>query len=591
VLNALVGLLALTTSYRADSAACGWRPGEVLEFSGEVRTGGLSGKLVRRVEARSGRLFEAEDLGIIVTRNGFDGAVAWSQDMSGGVHDLNSNFARKLAVSMAWLDGRMGCGPTPRERMTRLGRRSEGGRHFVAWRAQPPRGVPFELWFDASTGRLDRAFFQMTESRLIRHFADWRDIGGGRFVAFDQRDEFPEDEDETVRRIMKATFRAAAGADFARPQPPDDVAMLNGRQSTTVQFEDDHRTRIYIPVFLNGKGPFVFELDNGGHNILTTETAQALGLTAAGSFNSTGAGNAVSESGIARVARIQVGDAVVTDQPVSIRKFSAASNDRSPNPPRAGVLGLELFERFMVAIDPRAKTVTLSRFGSTQRPPGVAIPLLFAEDAPLIAGSYRSHRGDFMLDTGNAGPTIIEDYWARPLGLSPALDKGVPRGDTKVSKATVGLGPFERREELVSYYGPAERGSEYSRAVAGVYGEPLLSRFKATYDYSRGTVWLEPLPDVGPFPFDRSGLSFAKADGGTLKVSAVMAGSPADEAGIKAGDVISTIGGTASARLSRADAADILRGKPGASVTLGGTFSGVGGSKTLILRDLVGGPS
>jgi hypothetical protein len=242
-------------------------------------------------------------------------------------------------------------------------------------------------------------------------------------------------------------------------------------------------------------------------------------------------------------------------------------------------------------IDPRAKTVTLSRFGSTQRPPGVAIPLLFAEDAPLIAGSYRSHRGDFMLDTGNAGPTIIEDYWARPLGLSPALDKGVPRGDTKVSKATVGLGPFERREELVSYYGPAERGSEYSRAVAGVYGEPLLSRFKATYDYSRGTVWLEPLPDVGPFPFDRSGLSFAKADGGTLKVSAVMAGSPADEAGIKAGDVISTIGGTASARLSRADAADILRGKPGASVTLGGTFSGVGGSKTLILRDLVGGPS
>jgi carboxyl-terminal processing protease len=104
-------------------------------------------------------------------------------------------------------------------------------------------------------------------------------------------------------------------------------------------------------------------------------------------------------------------------------------------------------------------------------------------------------------------------------------------------------------------------------------------------------VWLEPLPDVGPFPFDRSGLSLAKADGGALKVSAVMAGSPADNAGIKPGDVISAIGGTASARLSRADAADMLRGKPGTSLTLGGTFSGVEGSKTLILRDLVGGPS
>jgi S1-C subfamily serine protease len=171
------------------------------------------------------------------------------------------------------------------------------------------------------------------------------------------------------------------------------------------------------------------------------------------------------------------------------------------------------------------------------------------------------------------------------------LDKGVPRGDTKVSKGTVGLGPFEWREELVSYYGPAERGSEYSRAVAGVYGEPLLSRFNTIYDYSRGTVWLEPLLDVGPFPFDRSGLSLAKADGGVLKVSAVMAGSPADKAGIKAGDLITAIGATASARLSRADAADILRGKPGTSLTLSGTFSGVDGLKSLTLRDLVGGPS
>jgi C-terminal processing protease CtpA/Prc len=118
-----------------------------------------------------------------------------------------------------------------------------------------------------------------------------------------------------------------------------------------------------------------------------------------------------------------------------------------------------------------------------------------------------------------------------------------------------------------------------------VYGEPLLSRFNATYDYSRSTVWLEPLPDVGPLPFDRSGLSLTKVDGGALKVSAVMQGSPAEEAGIRAGDIVTAINGIASRRLSRADAAAILRDQVGKAVMLSGTFGDVDGQKTVTLRD------
>ena len=580
MLQLLFGLVALT----AAPATCGWRPGEVVEATGEVQAGGLRGHMVRRVETGSGRLFETDDLGIIITRNGFDGHLAWSQDMSGGIHDLNSGFARRLAASMAWLDGLQGCAPSTAKR---LGIRTEKRRRFVDWRATPKGGVPFELWYDARTGRLDRAFFQTAETRLIRHFSDWRDIGGGRWVAFRQRDEFPEDESETLRRITHASVRrVATSADFARPQPPNDVAMLHGARSTSVPFDDDHRTRIFMPVVLNGKGPFLFELDNGGHDILTKETADALGLAGAGSFNSSGAGNAVSKSGIARVAQVRIGDAVIKDQPFSIRDFGS-SNDRSPNPPRAGILGLELFERFVVAIDPAAKSVTLTPLGSTAQPAGAAVPLVFTEDAPLIAGTYRGHGGDFMLDTGNAGATIIEDYWARPLGLTAALDRGVPRGDAKASLGTVGLGPFNLTGEVVTYYGPGERGSEYTRAVAGIYGEPLLSRFKSTYDYSRYAVWFEPLPGVGPVPFDRSGLSLAKSDGGVLKVSAVTPGSPAAEASIRANDLIRAIDGKPSVALSRADAAAMLRQEPGTRVSLTGSFDGIEGSKTLSLRELV----
>ena len=94
----VVSLLMLAASH----AGCAWHRGEMLDLSGAVETGGLSGKLTRRVEPASGRSIEAQDLGIVVTRSGYDGKLAWSQDMSGGVHDLNSDFARRLATSMAW---------------------------------------------------------------------------------------------------------------------------------------------------------------------------------------------------------------------------------------------------------------------------------------------------------------------------------------------------------------------------------------------------------------------------------------------------------------------------------------------------------
>jgi hypothetical protein len=413
-------------------------------------------------------------------------------------------------------------------------------------------------------------------------------VGGGRVAAFDQRDEYPEDEDEVTVHVAHAEVRHQAKAgDFARPVLPRDASFLHGRRSTTVPYDDDHRTRIYVPVYLNGKGPFTFELDNGGHNILTVETAEALGLTSAGAFNSTGAGNAVSQSGIARIAEMRIGDAVVTNQPVRVRKLSAQANDRSPNPPRAGILGLELFERFVVAVDRRARTVTLSRFGAVQRPKGTPVPIVFAEDAPLVAGSYQGQSGDFMLDTGNAGATIIEDYWAAPLGLTADLAKGSPRGDARYSSGTIGLGPFTLPGEVVSYYGPAERGSEYTRAVAGIYGEPLLSRFDAAYDYSRGLVWLDPVAEAQPVPFDRSGLSLAKTDGGAFAVSAVPAGSPAEAAGFKKGDVVDAVDGRRAPTLSRADAAALLRGNVGTRIVLRGRYGGEDGSRTLVLRDLV----
>ena len=121
----------------------------------------------------------------------------------------------------------------------------------------------------------------------------------------------------------------------------------------------------------------------------------------------------------------------------------------------------------------------------------------------IVAGSYEGVRGNVMLDIGNAGATIIEDYWAAKHGLTQRLAKGTPRGSAKLSRGTVGIGPFALRSETVAYYGRGERGSEYTRSVAAIAGEPLLSRFNAVYDYRRNAVWLDPISDAQPLSFEK----------------------------------------------------------------------------------------
>ena len=453
-------------------------------MAGEVRQGDLGGQFTRTVAPASGRFVEAMNLGTLTMGTGFDGRLAWSRDFSGASHYLNSDFARRLAVSEAWLTANLAC--------TR--RAGSEIRRFT-----PTGGAPIELTYDRRTGRIESAMLQYPENRLIHHYSDWREVAPKRFLPFSQRDEDPEDESETIYRVKAIT--PARSAAFGPPPLPHDSRIV-GRESTTIPFEDDNRRRVFLPVYLNGNGPFAFELDNGGHFILTEETAAALGLAPEGSFSSTGAGNEVRHGGYARIAKLRVGNAEMVNQPAKVMTLS--HNDRGKSLPRAGILGLEFFERFVVGVDHRNKTVTLSGLAhSPATHPGRAVPLLFDQDAALAAGSYEGAKGNVMLDIGNAGPTIIEDVWASAHGFRPRLARGTPRGEAKLSAGSVGVGPFVLDGETVQYFGPAERGSEYTRSVAAILGEPLLSRFNAIYDYGRGKVWLDPLPDVKPLTFEK----------------------------------------------------------------------------------------
>ena len=276
-------MLAVLVEYAVPTLAaqptgCAGQVEDVVETYGAVVEDGLPGTFKRKIELGSGRSHEVIDLGIIRRSNGFDGKIGWSQDVSGGVHDLNSDFARALSMSRAWLDAHQSCPPDENSNWTSLGPKSEGASTFDAWRVTPAGGAPIDLRYDRATHHLDRAFLQQAETRLIRHFADWRIVDHGHLVAFSERDDYVEDESEVVFRVAAAVIKsAAAQGDFARPADPHDAGIRNGRNIAEIPYADDHRTRIYVPVYLNDHGPSAFEIDNGGHFILDSETAKKVG--------------------------------------------------------------------------------------------------------------------------------------------------------------------------------------------------------------------------------------------------------------------------------------------------------------------------
>jgi len=109
----------------------------------------------------------------------------------------------------------------------------------------------------------------------------------------------------------------------------------------------------------------------------------------------------------------------------------------------------------------------------------------------------------------------------------------------------------------------AQHGAFSDPNYEGNVGSGLLKRFVVTFDYGRRTMYLAPNatpdPDIGRF--DRTGLWLNLDDGG-MKVMDVATGGPAAAAGIKVGDIVTSLGGVAVAGQNLSDVRRSLKLAP-----------------------------
>ena len=584
---------------KAASGGPAWDAIRSVRAKAKFSAGGLTGTGETLDDVVAGRFVDRFQLGPVSGAEGFDGTVAWSQDASGQSRAEEGGDGRLRAINESY---RRALGFWYPERwpakVESAGEREENGRHFLLVRITPKGGRPFDLWIDAATMLIDRTVEKAAIETRTTFASDYRTVGAVK-IAFASRSTNGDeryDQRSTVESVeVNVPIDAAA---FKLPAPPaPDFAIAGGKTSTTAPFEllNNH---IYVEVKLNGKGPYRLMCDTGGANVVTPELAAELGLKSEGAFQGRGVGEKSEDVGLAKVEKVEIGDAAISNQVFAV--FPLGPFSAVEGVPQFGLVGYEVFKRFVVRVDYEKGALTLwlpSAF--SYQGSGTALPFTFNGHIPQVEGSIDGIPGKFDIDTGARNSLSIMAPFAEAHGLKERFGAAVavvtgwgvggPARGLVTRAKVLRLGTLEVNAPVVDL-SQQKKGALTDPYVAGNVGAGVLKRFNITFDYGRQRLIFEPNANYARSDtYDRAGMWINTCAEG-FEVVDVVAGGPAEAAGLKVGDRIAAIDGAPAEKLLLPAVRERLRSEPvGTAVKLAVRSDGQPRDVTLVLRDLVPG--
>jgi Aspartyl protease/PDZ domain len=537
---------------RAKQAAGGaaWDSVRFIRMKMQVETSGLKGPAESLEDVRTGTYVDTFKLGTFAGASGYDGKTVWEQDSSGQVAIMGADDQRQGAANEAYRRARAFWFPDrAKANVAYGGEAADAGRKFHVIKISPEGGRPFDLWVDAETFMTARVAERNSRELRTTLTSDYRNVEG-RMLPFAVRVTNGDVKYDTTVKVESVKFEdQAAQTAFAPPAPPKrDYGFVAGT-STTIPFRlvNNH---IYLQVRLNGR-PMELLFDTGGMNVITPTVARELGLPSEGKLQARGVGEKSVEASLTTVDRMDLGSAFLAKQRFVVIPMESFTEVEGV--PITGIIGYEVFKRFVVVTDYENSRVTLIEPGAfTYRGNGTRVEMKLNDRIPEVAGTIDGVPGQFTLDTGARNSLTL---------TAPFIEKNnlVARYRPQVSAVTgwgVGgpaRGWLVRAQTFtmggVSADGPIvdlsqqKAGAFADRYVAGNVGAGILKKFNIVWDYSRNQLFFEKnkhhvVRDV----HDRAGF-WANASGDAFLVVDVTQGGPADQAGLKAGDRIMVVNG------------------------------------------------
>jgi hypothetical protein len=556
---------ALHQMYVATGGSA-WKSVAEISARGAVTDSGLRGKARFDDDVSDGRYARRFDVAVMgANADVLDGTTDWVQDISGGVRRIDSPYARSEAITDSYLARRGYFDPRDTAMQQCLGE-SDG---VTRIRVQPRGGVPAELAIDAQTHLLVSVSARAPLGIKVLRYADYREAGDLVLPFSIQLGTETSPSDDYAVAVTRYTIRRRANAaDFTRPVQPDDARIVGSAASTTVPLVLEGR-QLLVWASIDGHAPMPFILDTGGHAILTTQAAAALGLRGSGGGESGGAGAGTISTQYTRVHSIRIGNAELLNQPMLIIPYPYEFYERGKRPPLAGIIGLEFFERFATQIDYGDRRITFTPLATYRyRGRGTKVAFTFERDPdePMVDAAVDGHGGLFGVDTGNAGNLILFARFLTQTGLLAQYAAGQKvvgqgtggsnTGELQTLRTFKIGGPTLR--DVSATFSQMKSGSLAAWSQAGNLGLTILSRFVPTFDYNAQALYLDPEKRETTLPKSAAGMIFSKDAPSEFTVLVVKAGSPAAKAGIVPGDKIVAVNGRDASNFSRADLVDLV---------------------------------
>lgn len=584
---------------RANHKAVGTLPQTgTLQFDYAYAGNGMTGTATSVQDVATGAYIDSKTAAPVGEADGYDGKTPWMRDLSGANTSQEGGDRIAVAVNEAYRNanlwwradfggaavvysGRENLDGTPNDRLT----------------VAPKNGKPFDAWFDVKTHLLT----QIAEPRLFFNtrvfYSDYRREGGVTVphkLVLDGGTGKANYETLTLQKLTVGTAQPIAN--YARPAAPPTGATLDGNvASITMPFRllNNH---VYVQGTVNGKGPYTFILDTGGHNLISQKIAKDIGLTSVGTSVGTGAGKGTVISGFAKVNEIAIGGVRLHDQTAIVQNVYDKSIEGIPVD---AMVGFELVRRMVMRIDYGAHILTFTDPAKfTPVDAGKPVPFKFYEHLPQVEGEAAGISGIFDIDTGSrsevdiTSPSVekykLRDKYAHGVTAVTGWGVGGPVDSYVVRLPSLTLGGFKQDSVVADLDGP-NSGSMSDPNFLGNIGSGFLKRFVVTFDYAHQIMYLKPIvpppADIGTF--DRSGMWINAAADGYL-VNSISADGPAAKGGLQKGDIITAIDGKAVKPENLATARALLRMRPaGSMVTLDYRRGGEDRHTMITLRDQI----